>query len=204
MNLAPPEPLEFWFDLSSPYAYFAALEIDALGERRGREVAWRPFLLGVSYQTTGMKPLSEQPMRGAYAAKDWDRLARLNGRTFVPPARFPMRTQGAARMVYAVAADDPRAAKAFARRLLTSAFEAGRQIDEADVAAGVGAELGLDRDRLLAAASDPVWKAVLRARCAEAVGKGVFGSPFVIADGEPFWGADRLPLVDLWLQRGGW
>ena len=33
---------------------------------------------------------------------------------------------------------------------------------------------------------------------------GVFGSPFVIVDGEPFWGADRLDQVDGWLATGGW
>ena len=34
--------------------------------------------------------------------------------------------------------------------------------------------------------------------------RGVFGSPFVIVDGEPFWGADRLDQVDGWLATGGW
>ena len=197
-------PIEFWFDLSSPYAYFAALEIEALGARRGRAVAWRPFLLGVSYQTTGMKPLPDQPMRGDYAARDWRRIARLRGVPFVLPSRFPMRTQGAARMVCAVEAADPRRAGALARRLFEAAFGAGAQIDEPEVAAALGAEIGLDAATLLAAASAPLWKDALRARCAEAVARGVFGAPFVLVDGEPFWGADRLPMVELWLERGGW
>ena len=34
--------------------------------------------------------------------------------------------------------------------------------------------------------------------------RGVFGSPFVFADGEPFWGADRFEMLDRWLSRGGW
>ena len=29
-------------------------------------------------------------------------------------------------------------------------------------------------------------------------------APFVLVDGEPFWGWDRLPMVDRWLARGGW
>jgi 2-hydroxychromene-2-carboxylate isomerase len=32
----------------------------------------------------------------------------------------------------------------------------------------------------------------------------VFGSPMIIVDGEPFWGADRLDQVDGWLATGGW
>jgi 2-hydroxychromene-2-carboxylate isomerase len=38
----------------------------------------------------------------------------------------------------------------------------------------------------------------------EAIRSGIWGSPFVIVDGEPFWGEDRLDQVDIWLQRGGW
>ena len=33
--------------------------------------------------------------------------------------------------------------------------------------------------------------------------RGVFGSPFIIVDGEAFWGADRLPQVERWLAEGG-
>jgi 2-hydroxychromene-2-carboxylate isomerase len=29
----------------------------------------------------------------------------------------------------------------------------------------------------------------------EAIRKGVFGSPFFLADGEPFWGSDRMSLI---------
>ena len=33
--------------------------------------------------------------------------------------------------------------------------------------------------------------------------KGVFGSPYIIVDGEPFWGTDRLDQVEKWLASGG-
>jgi len=32
----------------------------------------------------------------------------------------------------------------------------------------------------------------------------VFGSPFFIVDGEPFWGVDRLPMLEAWVRKGGW
>ncbi len=32
---------------------------------------------------------------------------------------------------------------------------------------------------------------------------GVFGSPHVLIDGEPFFGADRLPQIEKWLATGG-
>ena len=48
-----PNPIEFYFDFSSPYGYIAAEKIDALAAKHGREVTWRPFLLGVAFKTTG-------------------------------------------------------------------------------------------------------------------------------------------------------
>ena len=34
--------------------------------------------------------------------------------------------------------------------------------------------------------------------------RGVFGAPYIILDGEPLWGNDRLIEVDWWLETGGW
>jgi 2-hydroxychromene-2-carboxylate isomerase len=36
-----------------------------------------------------------------------------------------------------------------------------------------------------------------------AIAQGMFGAPYFMVDGEPFWGADRLPQIEKWLQTGG-
>lgn len=54
------------------------------------------------------------------------------------------------------------------------------------------------------ALADPRAAALLRGEVDAAVARGVFGSPFVIADGEPFFGVDNLELLEEWLARGGW
>jgi 2-hydroxychromene-2-carboxylate isomerase len=53
--------IEFWFDFASGYAYFAALEIEALAGRYGRSVLWRPFTLGAAFKVTGAQGLSRTP-----------------------------------------------------------------------------------------------------------------------------------------------
>ena len=50
----------------------------------------------------------------------------------------------------------------------------------------------------------PFIKQRLKDETNAAIEKGVFGSPFVIVDGEQFWGADRLWMVKRWLRSGGW
>jgi len=47
-----------------------------------------------------------------------------------------------------------------------------------------------------------VWKNRLRQANEQAVAAGVFGAPFFIVDGEPFWGNDRKPQMERWLTQG--
>ena len=47
-------------------------------------------------------------------------------------------------------------------------------------------------------------KARLEDVTAEAIARGGFGSPYLVADGEPFRGNDRLDQIGEWLARGGW
>lgn len=196
------EDIEFWFDLSSPYAYFAALEIDALAARHGRLVHWRPFLLGVLLRVSGNIPLSAQPLKGKYARRDWERLARCRDVAFVLRPDFPLATQAAARMVLAVErSGGRRCAGRLARRMFEALFGEGLEISRAEVAAEVGAAIGLDPAALLGAADDPSLKRALREQCAEAERRGIFGAPWIEVDGEPFWGSDRLAMIDRWLSR---
>ena len=45
-------PIDFYFDFSSPYGYLASHKIDGLAAKYGRDVAWRPYLLGVALKVT--------------------------------------------------------------------------------------------------------------------------------------------------------
>lgn len=197
-------PIEFWFDFSSPYGYFASHDIEALAARHGRGVAWRPFLLGAAFRTTSMAPLVDQPLRGEYARRDWQRLARLKGVPFYLPAVFPVSGVLASRIFYFVEATDVPTAVAFAKAAFDALFVDGRDISEPAAAMAIGSELGLDGEALVRAAATPEAKTTLRARTDEALERGIFGSPFFVVDGEPFWGSDRLAMLDEWLTRGGW
>ncbi len=67
----------------------------------------------------------------------------------------------------------------------------------------IAAAQGVDRDALSAVLAGAEIKARLVAEVELAMARGVFGSPFIIVDGEPFWGADRLPQVERWLAESG-
>jgi 2-hydroxychromene-2-carboxylate isomerase len=113
-------------------------------------------------------------------------------------------THGApARIMLWIAGHNPEAAKAYANVAYRAYLADGFDISNPDTAA-LAAGLGHDRKAAMAAIEDPQFKSALKAEVEQAVAHGVFGSPFVIIDGEPFWGADRLAMIDEWLKTGGW
>ena len=93
-------PVEFYFDFSSPYGYLASEQIDGLCARHGREVDWRPIMLGVVFKQTGQQPLVDVPLKGDYSKRDMLRTARLWGGPFVMPDAFPFASISAARASY--------------------------------------------------------------------------------------------------------
>ncbi len=196
--------IEFYFDFSSPYGYLAAQRIDEVVEAYGREVVWKPFLLGTLFKMTGVGPLLEIPMKGDYARHDLARSARLYDIPFTLPDPFPFVSVAACRATYWLAERDREGAKALAEALFAAAFGEGESIVEPASVAAIAAELGLDQDEVLAAMQNPEIKDLLRREVDAAIGKGVFGSPYIIVDGEPFWGFDRLDDMALWLETGGW
>ncbi len=198
------KPIEFYFDFSSPYGFLAAQRIDEIGAENGREVLWRPFLLGVVFKTTGGQPLLDIPLKGDYARRDLARSARLMDIPFAMPKPFPFMAVSASRATYWLSETDAEAGKALAKALYRGAFAEGRSIADPQGVANVAAELGHDRDEVIAAVQNPRIKDLLKREVDAAQRKGVFGSPYIIIDGEPFWGYDRLEDVGVWLESGGW
>ena len=196
-------PIEFYFDFSSPYGYFASHRVDDLAAKHGRTATWRPYLLGVAFGATGMKPPTEQGIRNDYAVHDFPRTARYYGVPFNLPDPFPIPGVAPSRAFYWLVDRDADGAKALARALYHAYFADGRNIADAEVVADVAAGEGHDREAVVAGLQDQAVKDRLKAETGAAIERGVFGSPYVIVDGEPFWGADRLDMVDKWLETGG-
>jgi 2-hydroxychromene-2-carboxylate isomerase len=196
-------PIDFYFDFSSPYGYFGAEKIDDLAARYDRSVRWHPILLGVVFKTVGTAPLPSIPVKGPYSLHDIRRSARFLGVPYVHPSRFPLATQQAGRAYTWLAERSTALAREFALETYRAYFTADRDISDPGVVLEVAASLGVDRDELAAALADATLKARFKADVETALARGVFGSPFFIVDGEPFWGTDRLPQLEKWLAEGG-
>jgi 2-hydroxychromene-2-carboxylate isomerase len=196
-----PLPIAFHFDFSSPYGYLGAERIEGLAGRHGRSVHWHPFLLGVVFKSTGAQPLTNVPIKGEYAKRDMPRSARFYGVPFRMPSKFPIATQAPARITLWQRERDADVGS-LVKALYRAYFVDDRDIGDPEVAADIAGEVGLERAAARAAVDDPAIKDALRREVEASIAKGVFGSPFVFVDDEPFWGIDRFDQVERWLARG--
>jgi len=198
------KPVDFYFEFSSPYGYIATEIAEAAEQRIGRPMTWRPMLLGPVFKITGQQPLVSVPMKGEYSKHDFERTARLHEVTFRYPEKFPINTVAAVRAFYWVQDQDPAKARALAKGLYRTYFVEGQDITSADKVVEVARAIGVDGEALAKALEDPVVKERTKREVEGAIAAGVFGSPYFIVDGEPFWGVDRLPMLEDWVKRGGW
>lgn len=192
--------LTFWYEFASTYSYPAAMRIERLAEQAGVAVAWRPFLVGpLFHEQQGLtdSPFNSFPVKGAYMWRDLERVCDREGLPLVRPSQFPRNGLLAARV--AIVGLEDGWTPAFTRAVYQANFVEDRDISDPAVLAPLIAAVGAGPEHALAAAqSDPV-KARLKAHVAEARAQGVFGAPsFVTADGELFWGNDRLEQALEW------
>jgi 2-hydroxychromene-2-carboxylate isomerase len=174
-----------------------------LARRHSRTVRWRPFMLGTAFKLTGARGLSSTPLKKDYALLDWGRIARLRSVPFNLPPHHPPIALAPSRAVYAVERDDPAAVGPLVHALFTAGYVDGLDTGKPEDVLAVAERLGHDRTALATAIASPEIKAIAKSMSESAIERGVFGSPWMFVDGEPFWGWDRLGMLDDWLARGG-
>ena len=199
-------PLDFYFDFVSAYGYLASLEIEAIAARHGRRVNWHCMLLGVAViKVMRLKPLGETPLKGDYARLDFAREVRRRGLNLARNPTDPvMNPLSAARAFYWVKRHHPELQGAFASAVLDAYWRAGRDMASISEILEAARPLGIDPQAFVLGLHSIDTRNDLREAVSKSLARGVFGSPFVFVDDEPFWGSDRLAMVDTWLMHGGW
>jgi 2-hydroxychromene-2-carboxylate isomerase len=199
--------LDFFYFFGSVYAGLSVLRIGELAGAAGVEVRWRPFNVRPLMQENNVA-LRTEARKVQYMTRDIERRSAIAG---LAPVKWPVWPTDPALLhnkVGILAADEgwiePFTLASFRAWL----FEGMAFGDDASLTHVLG-QLGKDKDETLAAAQEDRIAALLEASTEEARGHGIFGSPsFVTADGEMFWGDDRLEEAVLWaagthpLQKG--
>jgi len=194
--------VDFWYEFASTYSYLAAMRIEALARERAVAIVWRPFLLGPIFKAQGWEtsPFNLFPAKGAYMWRDLERLSASQGVAFRKPDPFPQSSLKAGRLAWTDEVAPYRAE--FSRKVFLAHFADGRRIDDDAVLENILASLGLDPAAVMAQSRSDQVKLRLRHETEEAIRLNLFGAPsFVTADGEIFWGNDRLEAALNWALR---
>jgi len=194
-----PDPIRFYFDFASPYAYFASTRIEALAQEFGRAVDWRPVLLWAVFRAHGIAPPMDVSVRRDYLLHDMARSADYFGIPYRTPAKLAISSHLAARLYYATAQAEPDTAVAFAKRVFAAFFVEQQDISQSDTLLALAASAGIDAEA--ATEGMTAGRPLLEQAVADAITDKVVGSPTFIVDGESFFGADRLPQLRWFLGK---
>ena len=202
-----PRTIEYYFALASPWSY--------LGNERLREIATAhdavidPVIVDYDrmFAAAGTIPLPERPpLRKAYRLVELQRWSASRGVPLVPEPRHyrgeveePDERLAALMVTAAKAAGEDSLGLAHAISRALWAEE--RYPFTRDELLSIATENGFDGPSLLAAAQAPETARRYEDQTERAIGRGVFGMPFYIWRDEPFWGQDRLEMLEATLAR---
>jgi 2-hydroxychromene-2-carboxylate isomerase len=196
------EPIHFYFDFASPYAYFALDGVEGLASRHGRRVEWRPILLWAVLKAHNIAPPLDTPARRSYFMTDMPRSAAFYGIDYRQPEKLPLSSHRAARLYYALAEREPEVARTYGCDVFSALFVRGEDISEENALMRIAGRHGLEASVARDAMDGKIGRRRLAAAINAAVADNVTGSPWFIVDGEPFFGADRLAQVEWRLSQG--
>lgn len=184
--------LTFYYDVISPFAYFALHRLDELPE--GVDIHYRPLLLaGLLGHWENKGPAEIPPKRTwTYRWSTW--VASRLGVPYRVPAAHPFNPLGYLRLCLA-AGNTPTVI----HRVFEALWTTGADPQDPELLRGLCRELGVAPEAL----DDPAIKAQLRDNTERAAAAGVFGVPSLVVDGEVFWGADAMPMVAAYLRDPG-
>lgn len=189
--------IEYYFSVISLWSYIGSRPFRDLAERHGLVVMYKPIDLMAVFAATGGLPVKQRSIpRQAYRLVEMQRWRERRRIPLVLQPRFyPADPSRAHRMLLA-ALREGLDVRDFLHAGLQAVWADERNIEDPDTLAQLADANGLDGPALLAASVDPTLAAQATAVTREAIARKVFGAPFFFWRGEPFWGQDRLELLD--------
>lgn len=196
--MAEREELKMYSDYKSPYAWLAFDPVFALEEKYAVRVRWIPFQLRL--KGSGQRSVySEYKVR--YSYMDARRTANERGDKMMIRGPLKIFDTTPALIGGLFAAKQGRLVE-YSRRVYEKFFARELAVDEVDAMADFIAGMGMSADAYRAYAEGP-GRDDYEASQQAAAEDHVFGVPICLFRGEPFWGNDRVPMLEGRLRQSG-
>ena len=176
----------FYYDISSPYAYLAAVRMGSVLP----DADWQPILIGGLFKLNGRTSWIFSDERESRMAEIEERAERYGLPPITWPTGLPANQLGLQRAA-TVAKRHDRAAD-FALEAFRATYVRGIDPSSDQGLREVAAAVDLDGESLVAAIADQDVKDELRRTTEHAHEQGVPGVPTVVVAGAVFWGDDRI------------
>jgi 2-hydroxychromene-2-carboxylate isomerase len=195
--------VDYYFSLSSPWAYIGHKVFRDLVETYDLKVNHKPVVLVDLFSETGGLPLIKRhPVRQRYRMAELQRWRDKRGLSFQLQPKFsPFNARLADGAVIAAmqAGHDP---DPFLRRAFPAVWEEELNLADPDIVAKLADSVGLPGHALVERSPSDEISAAYEQNRQDAIAADVFGSPVYVLDGEVFWGQDRLELLADALKSG--
>ncbi|HEV3178326.1 MAG TPA: 2-hydroxychromene-2-carboxylate isomerase [Stellaceae bacterium] len=192
----------YYYTPASPWTYLGHQRFEAIAQRHGATIHYKPVDYGKIFPLSGGLPLGKRaPQRQAYRLAELKRWRDFLGVPLtLQPKYHPVASDLAAQLI--IAAEHAGAQPGpLSLALMRACWAEDRNISDAETLAAVATEQGLDGVKLVASARTPEIVMLYEALTRDAIDRQVFGAPFFIYKDEPFWGQDRLDFLDRALAR---
>jgi 2-hydroxychromene-2-carboxylate isomerase len=198
-----PRQIDYYFSLSSPWAYIGHKLFCDVVATYGLEVNHKPVVLVDLFSETGGLPLIKRhPVRQRYRMLELQRWRDKRGLNFhFQPKYVPLNARLADGVVVAAieAGHDP---DPFLRRAFPAVWEQELNLADAGTLVRLADESGLPGKALVERSESDEISQKYEQNRQEALAADVFGSPAYVLDGEVFWGQDRIELLMDALKSG--
>jgi 2-hydroxychromene-2-carboxylate isomerase len=189
--------VDYYFTPASPWTYLGHQRFEAMAERHGAEIRYKPVDYGKIFAVSGGLPLGKRaPQRQAYRLVELARWRKLVGIPLtVKPKFHPVASDLSSQLIVAAEHKTGKPGPlAFA--LLRACWAEERDIADGATLTAIANAQGFDGAELLAMARSPEVVARYERLTQEAIERQVFGAPFYLYRDEPFWGQDRLDHLE--------
>ena len=201
--------LEFFYDCSSPWTYFAFTRIIPIMEQLALPIRWRPILVGGVFNAVNQEVYkareamfsSSGSPRLNYYIKDMQDWAWLCGVRAEMPEGHPINSVKAMRG--ALYAEQQGLIVPYSRAVFEAYWDSeSPNIADDEVLGAICTRVGLDSEAFFSAITSQHYKDLLRQNTDELIARGGYGSPTLFINGDDmYFGNDRLELVESRLKQ---
>lgn len=194
--------IEYYYSHVSPWTFLGHQRLRKLAEKHDAEIDFFPVTLSKIFPVSGGLPLAKRaPQRQEYRMWELKRWPEFLGIELnIEPKHFPVDDSPSAKIAGLVKQKGSDIG-GLSMGFLSAVWVEERDITDPDTLISITNVSGFDGQALYEESLTEAGDRVLEENTQAAIDANVYGSPFYVLNGEPFWGQDHLELLDWTLSR---